>query len=174
MIMPESSSAKDKTSYFFWEGENKSQKDLKQLSPHLFQQGRPDRSGRKKWEEVEEEEEADHAVGSRVEGGIGEVGGLPVGAAGVSPRLLHPPAQSSMAHRRSLVGSITAAQAVRSIQQPVRIKPEPLRYRNTNKNRLSSTTCGEELQKIFKDWQSFKGLYQKVPKRFTNFENLCF
>ena len=27
-----------------------------------------------------------------------------------------------------------------------------------NKNRLSSTTCGEELQKIFKDWQSSKGL----------------
>ena len=35
----------------------------------------------------------------------------------------------------------------------------------TNKNRLSSTTCGEELQKIGKDWQSFKGLCQKDPKK---------
>ncbi len=33
-----------------------------------------------------------------------------------------------------------------------------------NKNRLSSTTCGEELHKIFKAWQSFKGLYQNVQK----------
>ncbi len=33
-----------------------------------------------------------------------------------------------------------------------------------NKNRLSSTTCGEELQKIGKDWQSLKGLGQKDPK----------
>ena len=33
-----------------------------------------------------------------------------------------------------------------------------------NKNRLNSTTCGEELQKIFKDWQSFKGLCQKEQK----------
>ncbi len=46
------------------------------------------------------------------------------------------------------------------------------RLYNTNKNRLSSTvegkihgstTCGEELQKIFKYCQRFKGLYQKVP-----------
>ncbi len=34
-----------------------------------------------------------------------------------------------------------------------------------NKNRLSSTTCGEELQKIGKDWQSLiKGLGEKEPK----------
>ena len=31
-----------------------------------------------------------------------------------------------------------------------------------NKNRLSSTTCGEELQKIGKDWQSFKGRFQAI------------
>ena len=47
-----------------------------------------------------------------------------------------------------------------------------------NKNRLSSTTCGEELHKIFKDWQSFnnwqsfKGL-SKIPKRFTDFERFA-
>ena len=46
--------------------------------------------------------------------------------------------------------------------------------REGNKNRLSSTTCGEELQKIFKDWQSFKELYQKVPKRFTDFKRFAF
>ncbi len=34
-----------------------------------------------------------------------------------------------------------------------------------NKNRLTSTTCGKELQKTFKDWQRLKGLYQKVPKK---------
>ena len=39
-----------------------------------------------------------------------------------------------------------------------------------NKNRLSSTTCIKELQKIFKDWQSLKGLYQKIQKRFTEFK----
>ncbi len=38
-----------------------------------------------------------------------------------------------------------------------------------NKNILSSTTCGEELQKIFKDWQSFKGLCLKGPKKFTDY-----
>ena len=43
-----------------------------------------------------------------------------------------------------------------------------------NKNRRSSTSCGKELQKIFNDWQSVKGLYQKVPKRFTDLSDLCF
>ncbi len=36
-----------------------------------------------------------------------------------------------------------------------------------NKNRLSYTTCGEELQNIFKNWQSWKGLWHKPPKNFT-------
>ncbi len=49
-----------------------------------------------------------------------------------------------------------------------------LHFGDWNKNRLSSTTCGEELQKIFKDWQSFKGLYQKVPKRFSDFKQFVF
>ncbi len=31
-------------------------------------------------------------------------------------------------------------------------------YFPQNKNRLSSTTCGEESHKIVKDWQSLKGL----------------
>ncbi len=43
-----------------------------------------------------------------------------------------------------------------------------------NKNRLSSTTCGEELQKIFKDWQIFKGFCQKAPKKFTDFKRFAF
>ncbi len=41
-----------------------------------------------------------------------------------------------------------------------------------NKNRLSSTTCGEELQKIAKDWQNFKGLCQKDPKNHQ-FKAIC-
>ncbi len=40
-----------------------------------------------------------------------------------------------------------------------------------NKNRLSSTTCGEELQKIGKDLQSFKGLCQKDPKKLPILSN---
>ncbi len=43
-----------------------------------------------------------------------------------------------------------------------------------NKNRLSSTTCGEELQKIFKDWQSFKGLSQKEPTKSPILSDLRF
>ena len=38
-----------------------------------------------------------------------------------------------------------------------------------NKNRLSSTICGEELQKIFKDWRSLKGLVKK-HQIITNFK----
>ncbi len=37
---------------------------------------------------------------------------------------------------------------------------------NTNKNRLSSTTCGEELQKIGKDWQSLKDFVKKTQKSY--------
>ncbi len=44
---------------------------------------------------------------------------------------------------------------------------------NLNKNRLSSTTCGEELQKIYKDWQSFKALCQKQQK-ITDFKQFAF
>ena len=43
-----------------------------------------------------------------------------------------------------------------------------------NKNRLSSTTCGEELQKFFKDWQSFKELCQKAPKKSPILSDLRF
>ncbi len=43
-----------------------------------------------------------------------------------------------------------------------------------DKNRLSSTTCGEELQKIFKDWLIFNGLSQKAPKKFTDFKRFAF
>ena len=43
-----------------------------------------------------------------------------------------------------------------------------------NKNRLSSTTCGEELQKIFKDWQIFKGFCQKAPKKSLILSDLRF
>ncbi len=47
--------------------------------------------------------------------------------------------------------------------QPQREVTHPVSSHNfhskrENKNRLSSTTCGEELQKIFKDWQSSKEL----------------
>ncbi len=38
-----------------------------------------------------------------------------------------------------------------------------------NKNRLSSTTCGEELKKNFKDWQSFKGFLSKSTKKNNQF-----
>ena len=41
---------------------------------------------------------------------------------------------------------------------------EWVRKGRENKNRLSSTTCGEELQKIFKDWQSFKEFIKKYQK----------
>ncbi len=43
-----------------------------------------------------------------------------------------------------------------------------------NKNRLSSTTCGEELQKIVKVWQSFKGLCQKKYQKVDNFKQVAF
>ena len=41
-----------------------------------------------------------------------------------------------------------------------------------NKNRLGSTTCGEDLQKIFKDWQSFKGqrTLSKSTKKIHRFQ----
>ncbi len=42
-----------------------------------------------------------------------------------------------------------------------------------NKNRLSSTTCGEELQKIIKVWQSFKELSKKYQK-IDNFKQFAF
>ncbi len=35
---------------------------------------------------------------------------------------------------------------------------------SANKIRLSSTTCGEDLQKIFKYWQNIKELCQNVKK----------
>ena len=50
--------------------------------------------------------------------------------------------------------------------------PPPLR--NKNKHRLGSTTCGEELQKIFKDWQSLKGLCLKAPKKLNDFKPIAF
>ncbi len=50
----------------------------------------------------------------------------------------------------------------------------PKREEERNKNRLSSTTCSEELQKIFKDWQSFKGFCQKAPKNSLILSDLRF
>ncbi len=44
--------------------------------------------------------------------------------------------------------------------------------RERNKNGLSSTTCGEDLQMIFKDWQSLKG--QKAPKKSPILSDLRF
>ncbi len=47
--------------------------------------------------------------------------------------------------------------------------------RRGNKNRLSSTTCGEELQKIFKDWQSLnKRTLSKSTKKVTEFKRFAF
>ena len=42
------------------------------------------------------------------------------------------------------------------------------------KNRLSLMTCSEKLQKIFKDWPSFKGLCQKAPRKVTTFKQFAF
>ncbi len=42
-----------------------------------------------------------------------------------------------------------------------------------NKNRLSYTTCGEELQKSFKDWQKIGKLAPKIAN-FTQFAFLTF
>ncbi len=41
-----------------------------------------------------------------------------------------------------------------------------------NKNRLSSTTCGEELQKIYKDGKSFKGFVKNNQKNHR-FQAIC-
>ncbi len=38
----------------------------------------------------------------------------------------------------------------------------------TNKNRLSSTTCGEELQKIFKDWRRLTQFENSIPSQGQN------
>ena len=43
-----------------------------------------------------------------------------------------------------------------------------------NKNILSSTTCGEDLQKNCKDWHSLKGLFQKRQPNSFDFERFAF
>ncbi len=48
--------------------------------------------------------------------------------------------------------------------------------RAAKEQKQSCTTCGEELQKIFKDWQSFKGLYKKVicvSEKFAHIATFC-
>ncbi len=43
-----------------------------------------------------------------------------------------------------------------------------------SKNRLSSTTCGEELHKIFKDWQNKKDFVKKHQKSSKKLSDLRF
>ena len=89
-----------------------------------------------------------------------------------------PPSQSRSRESSWLIGT-------RAIPQPPssRLSARPRQPRQTqrptthsrrNKNRLSSMTCGEELQQIFKEWQSYKGLCQKEPKKSLILNDLCF